>query len=99
MEPLTAEAVEEALAKLPGWAHRGDVLTKEFQFSDFREAMSFIVRVGFAAESQGHHPELFNVYNKVTIGLTTHDAGGKVTQNDVDLAEAIEGFNWVPKKN
>ncbi|MEM9227624.1 MAG: 4a-hydroxytetrahydrobiopterin dehydratase, partial [Verrucomicrobiota bacterium] len=67
-----------------------DKLKKSFQFKDFTEALGFIVRVGVAAEKHNHHPELFNVYNKVTIALNTHDAGGKVTQKDIKLAQAIE---------
>ncbi|MEM6751010.1 MAG: 4a-hydroxytetrahydrobiopterin dehydratase [Planctomycetota bacterium] len=93
MEPLTEEAIAEALESLAGWAHRGDTLAKEFVFADFRQAMGFVVRVGFEAEALNHHPELFNVYNKVTLCLSTHDAGGKVTQKDVDLATAISALH------
>jgi len=55
--------------------------------------MAFIVLIGFEAESANHHPELYNVYSTVRIALNTHDAGGKVTQKDVDLARAIEGVS------
>jgi len=88
-EPLNASQIQDALAGLPGWAHEDDKLTKTFKFSSFREALSFIVRIGLEAETANHHPELLNVYATVTISLNTHDAGSKVTQKDVDLATAI----------
>ncbi|MEO0966076.1 MAG: 4a-hydroxytetrahydrobiopterin dehydratase [Planctomycetota bacterium] len=93
-EPLTAEQIESALNDLPGWSYADDKLQKRFEFGSFKEAMSFLVRVGFEAEAMGHHPELFNVYSKVDIALNTHDAGGKVTELDVRLAKAIESFAW-----
>ena len=90
MKSLTKVEVEQELKDLQGWAHDDDKLWKKFEFKDFREAMGFIVRVGFEAETMGHHPNLFNVYNQVSIGLQTHDAGNKVTEKDVKLAKAIE---------
>ncbi len=94
-KPLSDDAIAAALADLDGWAYDDDKLTKTFEFSDFRAAISFIVRMSFYAEEMNHHPELENVYNTVSIALTTHDAGGKVTQMDIDLAKEIEGFSWV----
>ncbi|MDX1530724.1 MAG: 4a-hydroxytetrahydrobiopterin dehydratase [Rhodothermales bacterium] len=82
--------VEAALAELPGWRYEGDALKKAFTFGDFREAVGFIVRVGFEAEQRDHHPNLSNVYNRVELALTTHDAGDRVTQRDVELARAVE---------
>ncbi|MEM9251563.1 MAG: 4a-hydroxytetrahydrobiopterin dehydratase [Planctomycetota bacterium] len=93
-EPLSPEQIDAALKDLPGWFYAEDKLTKRFEFGSFKEAMSFLVRVGFEAEAMNHHPELFNVYSKVDIALNTHDAGGKVTGLDVDLAKAIESFAW-----
>ncbi len=84
-----------ALAALPGWKLANDALAKEFKFGGFREAMSFIVRVGFEAEAMDHHPEWTNVYNRVAIRLNTHDAGGKVTAKDVELARKIQAVSWV----
>ncbi len=92
MNPLSKEEIEKALKQLPDWAHDDDKLWKKFEFSDFKEALAFIVRVGFESESLGHHPNLFNVYNQVTIGLQTHDAENKVTRKDVELATAIEAI-------
>lgn len=88
--PLTDAQIQEALAKLPGWSHGDDRLTREGRFADFSEALAFVVRVGLLAEQHNHHPELFNVYNTVKVSLNTHDAGGKVTDKDVDLASAIQ---------
>ncbi len=68
---------------------------KTFVFGSFREALSFMVRVGFEAEALNHHPEWSNVYNRVVIRLTTHDAGNKVTTSDLELARRIEGISWV----
>lgn len=87
---LTDAQIADALNRLPGWSHGDDRLTRSYKFKDFNEALGFIVRVGLLAEQQGHHPELFNVYNTVKVSLNTHDAGGQVTQKDVDLAEAIQ---------
>lgn len=92
-EPLPHDAIQAALADLPGWSFADDKLTKTYKLADFREALAFIVRIGLEAEAVNHHPELFNVYSTVTIALNTHDAGGKVTGKDVDLARAIEGLS------
>ena len=92
---LTQAEIDAALAALPGWRHEGDKLVKTFRFQNFREAVSFIMRMAFEAEALGHHPELRNVYQTVDIALTTHDAGNKVTEKDTDLARAIEKFSWV----
>lgn len=86
---LTQKDIEKVLETLEGWSYEDDALTRTLTFTDFREAMAFMVRVGFEAELQGHHPEWFNVYNRVEIALSTHDAGGKVTEKDVKLAKAI----------
>lgn len=93
--PLTAAETNEALRALPDWKFEHDALTKEFKFGSFREAMSFMVRVSFEAEAMNHHPEWTNVYNRVAIRLNTHDAGGKVTAKDVNLARKIQGLSWV----
>jgi 4a-hydroxytetrahydrobiopterin dehydratase len=96
--PLPDDQIQTALHDLPGWAHDEQRLHKSFEFSDFPEAMSFMVRIGFAAEAMNHHPTLANVYNRVTVGLNTHDADNRVTQKDVDLAKKIEAINWIPEK-
>ena len=93
--PLTKAKIKDALRALPDWKFARDALTKEFKFGSFREALSFMVRVGFEAEAMNHHPEWTNVYNRVAIRLNTHDAGGKVTLKDVNLARKIQGLSWV----
>jgi 4a-hydroxytetrahydrobiopterin dehydratase len=93
--PLTTEQIEQALSQLPGWVFQAQKLSKTFRFQTFSEAVSFIVRLAFEAEAQNHHPEICNVYNRVEISLTTHDAGNQVTRRDLQLAEAIERFIWV----
>jgi 4a-hydroxytetrahydrobiopterin dehydratase len=92
---LSPPKITAALKDLPGWKHEGDALTKTFKFGSFREALSFMVRVGFEAEAMDHHPDWTNVYNRVVVKLNTHDAGGKVTAKDVELARKIEGVSWV----
>jgi 4a-hydroxytetrahydrobiopterin dehydratase len=87
---LSAQEIEKELESLKGWEFGNNKIKKEYGFGDFSEALGFIVRVGLEAEKQGHHPELFNVYNTVRIALSTHDAGDKVTQKDLDLARSIE---------
>ena len=91
-EPLEKDALELALAALPGWKLEGDKLVKRFVLGDFKEAFSFLTRVAFEAEALGHHPEIHNVYKTVDLALTTHDAGNKVTVKDVELAATIESF-------
>lgn len=93
-DPLSDTEIEDALSELDGWTHTDDKLRKTYEFSDFRAAISFIVRLSFYAEEMNHHPELENVYNTVSIALTTHDAGGTVTETDVELASKIEEFVW-----
>ena len=90
---LTDAERDAALARLSGWNLRGDGLAIErsFRFADFGEAFAFMTRVAIAAEKADHHPEWSNVWNKVEIALTTHDAGGFSTR-DVALAEIIDGF-------
>jgi 4a-hydroxytetrahydrobiopterin dehydratase len=82
--------IEAALAGLPGWSFHGEALAKTFAFAHFSEALAFMVRMGFEAEAMNHHPEWTNVYNRVAVRLNTHDAGGKVTAKDVDLARRFE---------
>jgi 4a-hydroxytetrahydrobiopterin dehydratase len=94
-EPLEAQQLQAALADLPGWEAAGDTITKTYAFAHFREAVSFIVRVAFAAEAANHHPELWNVYSRVRVTLATHDAGNRVTAKDVALAGEIEHISWV----
>jgi 4a-hydroxytetrahydrobiopterin dehydratase len=81
--------IQAAMKTLNNWILYEDKIKKQFQFKDFSEALAFIVRIGVLAEKQNHHPELHNVYNKVTIALTTHDVGG-LSDKDFLLATSIE---------
>ena len=72
------------------WSEENDSLNKTFEFKDFTEAFAFMTRVAFLAEAHGHHPNWSNVYNKVSISLTTHDKGSKVTAKDKNLARDID---------
>ncbi|HXA02540.1 MAG TPA: 4a-hydroxytetrahydrobiopterin dehydratase [Cytophagaceae bacterium] len=72
------------------WKEENNILTKSFKFKDFKEAFGFMTKVALIAEKMDHHPNWSNVYNKVEIQLTTHDAGNKVTDKDRKLAEAID---------
>lgn len=72
------------------WKEQENALIREFRFRDFSEAFAFMTRVAFLAEQMNHHPEWSNVYNRVTIRLSTHDAGNVVTDKDRQLASAID---------
>jgi 4a-hydroxytetrahydrobiopterin dehydratase len=91
VDKLTPDVREAALARLNGWVYdqRADAITHDFKFKNFSEAFGFMARVALLAEAAGHHPEWSNVYNRVSITLTTHDAGG-LSGKDVELAEAID---------
>ena len=89
MEKYTDENVQFQLKDLKDWQFIGNAIEKKFKFLDFTQALGFIVQVGLMAEKRNHHPELFNVYNKLSIRLNTHDADG-VTEKDFDLAKAID---------
>lgn len=93
--PLSEQRIQAALGSLDGWEFLDDSLERTFEFADFRAAVSFIVRLSFYAEESNHHPEIGNVYNRVTLRLNTHDAGNKVTELDLELARAINDFSWV----
>ena len=82
-----------ALQELPHWTYdqAAQGIRRTITFADFAEAFGFMARVAIIAEKADHHPEWFNVYNRVEFLLTTHDAGG-LSQRDIDLAKAIDGF-------
>jgi 4a-hydroxytetrahydrobiopterin dehydratase len=91
MKKLTEEEIAVAVAQMPGWAVVNAKLHREYKFSDFAHAFGFMATAAPLIEKRGHHPEWANVYNRVTVDLTTHDAGG-ITQKDVDLAAVLEGI-------
>jgi 4a-hydroxytetrahydrobiopterin dehydratase len=94
---LTAEQIEAELAKHPGWVVKGGKLHREVVFEGFVEAFGFMASVALVAQAMNHHPEWFNVYNKVTIDLTTHDAGG-ISARDFRFAAAIDKLAGHSKK-
>ncbi len=83
--------VSARLSGLAGWKRDGGAIEKAFVFGDFSQAFRFLTGVALLAERSDHHPEIWNVYNRVTLRLTTHDAGG-LTLKDLSLAEDIEGL-------
>lgn len=90
MKKLETKEIEKHLEdKLSSWKIESDKLMREFMFKDFIEAFGFMSKVALLAQQANHHPEWSNVYNKVRIRLTTHDAGG-ITQKDLDLALQID---------
>jgi 4a-hydroxytetrahydrobiopterin dehydratase len=88
---LSETQIREALASLPGWALAGGKLHRDYQFADFVHAFGFMATAAIAIEARNHHPEWSNVWNRVAVDLTTHDAGG-ITQKDVDLARTLEAL-------
>jgi 4a-hydroxytetrahydrobiopterin dehydratase len=88
LETLDESALSARLAELPGWRLHHGKLRREFRFRDFSEAFAFMTRVAMLAESLNHHPDWSNVYDRVTIELWSHDAGG-ITERDVALAKDI----------
>lgn len=89
MDTLRNDDIDTALAGLTGWERDGDAIRRDYSLDGFRDAIDLIVRIADLADEANHHPELCNVYNNLTVVLTTHDAGG-ITQKDLDLAAAIE---------
>ncbi len=89
--PLTPQQLDAALAGLPGWQARAGRLAREFRFADFSAAFGFMARVALLAEQMNHHPDWSNAYNRVTVELVTHDAGG-ITAFDVELARRISAL-------
>jgi 4a-hydroxytetrahydrobiopterin dehydratase len=90
-EKLTGAARKSSLAKLDGWTEVDgrDAISRKFMFKDFNEAFGFMARAALIAEKLDHHPEWFNVYNRVEVTLATHDAGG-VTERDIKLAQEMD---------
>jgi 4a-hydroxytetrahydrobiopterin dehydratase len=87
---LTPDEITTAMADVPGWTLVGDGIERTYKFKDFTHSFGFMARVALLAEKADHHPEWSNVYNKVEVRLTTHDAGGLSTR-DFALARAIDG--------
>jgi len=89
MGKLSTLAIKRHLARLKGWNQVGHAIQREYAFADFKDAMFFVNTVAGLAEKAGHHPDITINYNRVTLSLSTHDAGG-LTRKDFDLAMRIE---------
>ncbi len=88
---LERQQVAEELQKLPHWTLQGDQIERLLKFENFVDAMIFVNKVAELAEEEGHHPDIRIVYNRVTLALTTHDAGG-LTQKDMKMAQRIDAI-------
>ena len=91
MMRLSQIDIDNELKNLPGWRIVNEKLHKEFLFESFNQAFGFMTRAAMEIEKMNHHPEWFNVYNKITIELTTHNMGG-ITKNDADLAKILNSL-------
>ncbi|MCP3958835.1 MAG: 4a-hydroxytetrahydrobiopterin dehydratase [bacterium] len=91
IEKLPPEDVEQRISRLDDWSIRNGKLHKEYVFGNFVEAFGFMTKLALVAEGMGHHPEWFNVYNRVSIDLTTHDAGG-LSRLDFELATKADAL-------
>jgi len=89
---LSGNELDEIVRNMNGWELKDEKLQKSFKFTNFVEAFGFMTRIALEAERMNHHPEWSNVYNNVTIKLSTHDAGG-ITDYDIKLAEIIDDTN------
>ncbi len=88
MALLSETQIRDRLARLPGWERRGNEIRRTWTFADFESSMAFVNKVAALAQAADHHPDIDIRYSKVTLVLSTHDAGG-LTERDFDLAEAI----------
>jgi len=91
LERLSEDQINASLREIDGWTIKNGKLHKDFAFDDFIEAFGFMTKASLHIEKMNHHPEWFNVYNKLSVDLTTHDAGG-ITQNDITLAKLLNSL-------
>ena len=90
--PLTQTEIDRELSTVPQWQQQGNTITRTFEFKNFVEAIDFVNKLVEPAETAAHHPDIAISYNKVTVSLTTHDAGG-LTQKDFELAQTFSELN------
>lgn len=91
MSPMTSDEINSAMQSIDSWTLEQNSITKTFTFDTFVDAFGFMSQVALHAEKMNHHPDWSNVYNRVTISLSTHDAGG-LTMNDFNLAQSIDSI-------
>ncbi len=92
IEPLEQNQIETFTSDYKNWSVADDALVGEFKFKNFTEAFGFLAQVAILQEKQNHHALIENMYNTVTLTLTTHDAGNTITEKDIKLATTIEGL-------
>ncbi|MGI8958907.1 MAG: 4a-hydroxytetrahydrobiopterin dehydratase [Bryobacteraceae bacterium] len=92
---LSEQELSTSLKQLSAWELRNDKLHREFKFADFAHAFGFMTTAAVLIEKMNHHPEWFNVYNRIVVDLTTHDASG-ITQRDVELARLLDSIYSTP---
>lgn len=92
--PLSAEEIQEFITSQEAWTYRDNAFYGEFKFKNFVEAFGFMAQVAIVAEKLNHHPEWDNVYNRVNIKLTTHDAGNQISELDIKLAKRILNLHF-----
>jgi len=88
---LSSDEITKELKDLPGWSVKDEKLHKDFEFDSFNEAFGFMARAAMEIEKINHHPEWFNVYNRLSVDLMTHDVGG-ITKNDIHLARILNSL-------
>ncbi len=91
MIKLSSEEIKKELKELTGWSLVNGKLHKDFEFTDFNQAFGFMTRAAMEIEKMNHHPEWFNVYNRLSVDLMTHDTGG-ITHNDINLAKILNSL-------
>ena len=91
MMRLSSEKISDELKNLPGWSVKDEKLHRDFEFESFNQAFGFMTRAAMEIEKMNHHPEWFNVYNRISVDLMTHDAGG-ITENDIQLAKILNSL-------
>ena len=89
MKPMTEFEIQSRMSSVEGWAYSDNAIHTNLEFNDFKDAFSVMTRIAFEAEKMNHHPDWSNVYNTLSISLSTHDAGG-VTEKDFTLAKIID---------
>lgn len=100
MTPLDAQSLQQHLTGLPGWTHHPErgAISRSFRFANFAEAFGFMAQMALVSERLDHHPEWFNVYNRVDVTLTTHDADG-LSERDITWAKAADGAYTAFQRN
>ena len=91
MIKLSSEEIQKEMKELTGWSLVNGKLHRDFEFTDFNQAFGFMTRAAMEIEKMNHHPEWFNVYNRLSVDLMTHDAGG-ITHNDINLAKILNSL-------